>query len=165
VQTNREGGDEKAVPDNDGVAHVDEPLAAGVGIEVGAVQIVSADGADGDQLAGGGAGDGHEDNQKSRDSTALAEQGHGGVREHQAGADIAISHAVRVGGEQRRVLHGQGGETHGGGRQPRDGEPAETTNDVAGKGVDGGRGDGLVVVAVVEEDGAEVACRLLAFAR
>lgn len=55
------------------------------------------------------------------------------------------------------ALESERSKTHGGGSEPRNSKPRETTENVAGESRDWGRGNGLVVVAIVAEDGAKVA--------
>lgn len=87
-----------------------------------------------------------EDHDECADRARFAQQSDGRVREHQARGDIGRQHSVGVCWECRSTLEGQGRKTHGGGTEPRDGEPGETADDVTGKGVDGRRCDCLVVV-------------------
>ncbi|TLS22301.1 uncharacterized protein PpBr36_09872 [Pyricularia pennisetigena] len=131
-----EGGDEGGVPDHDAVADPDQTLATGAGVEVKMDETAMSS----DEVA---------------DVTAM--KCHGRVREHEALGHFAVGHAVRKGREAWAALERDGGQTHRGRGQPGNGEPGQAAEDVARKGVDGRRGDGLVVVAVVEKDGAEVA--------
>jgi hypothetical protein len=52
---------------------------------------------------------------------------------------------------------GDGGEAHGGGEGERDGKPAEAADDEALDGTLGPGGDGALPIALVKENGAEVA--------
>lgn len=133
-------------------------LPAGGWVEIGTVQIVGANCADRDQLARGGARDGHEHDEERPNGAPFPEQGHSGIREYKAGTDIGIAHTVRVGWEPRGVFHGEGSEAHGRRGQPGNRKPAEPAQNVAGQGVDGRGSNGLVVVTVVEEHSAKVAC-------
>ncbi|PNY20567.1 Uncharacterized protein TCAP_07380 [Tolypocladium capitatum] len=156
-QADGDAADDGGVGGHGHVRHPDEQLAAGVGAEVGAVDVVGEDGRRGDELRVEGRRDGQEDHDEGRDGAALAEERDGGVGQGKAGRDVGLAHAVGVGREARAGLEGQRGQAQRRGRQPGDGEPGGAADDVPGEGVDGVRGDGLVVVAVVEEDGAEVA--------
>lgn len=155
-QTDRKGRDEESISDNEDVAHVDQALAAGLGVEVGAVEIVREDGAGGDQFRGSGAGDGHEHNQEGGHGTTLAQKSDSGVGKHQARADFGIRHALGVGGEGGIRLERNTGEAHGGGREPRDGKPAEAAEDVTGEGMNGRGRNCLVVIPVIQKYRAKI---------
>lgn len=155
-QTDRKGRDEEGVGDDEDVAHVDQALAAGLGVEVGAVEIVREDGACGNQLGGCGARDGHEDDQEGGHGTTLAQKSDSGVRKHQAGADFGVRHALGVGGKGWVRLERNTGETHGCGGQPRDGKPTKAAEDVSGEGMNGRGRNCLVVVPVIKKNGAKI---------
>lgn len=121
------------------------------------IQIISEYGGHSNQLGRGRRGDGHEDDEQRSHSATFSEKGDGCVREDKPSGHVCLAHAVRVGGEARVRLEGERGQAHRRGRQPGDSKPRQAADDVARESVDGRGGDRLVVVAIVQEDGAEVA--------
>ena len=157
VQSSGETGHGECVDDDASVGSIDESAAAGVGVEVLLVDIIGEDGGNGNQLSRHGRSDSHEDQEQCSGSTTASQHSDGGSGENQASRDISGIHAVWVGGEDGVALEREGSKTHGSGSQPRDGEPGQTTGNVARKGMDWVGGNGLVVVTVIAEDGTEVA--------
>lgn len=145
-QPRRESSHDNSPSSNARVRNVYETLATGLGVDVSAVDIVSQDGRNGNKLSRESTSDSHEDDQKCSNSTTRAKERNSSVGQGKTSADFGISHQSGKSWEALRALERKSGQAHSGGAEPRDGEPAETADNVSGKSVDWRGGDGLVVV-------------------
>ena len=142
-QADGDAADDESVDDHDDVRHPDKTLSTRLGVEIGTVNVVGCNRGHGDELRVERAGDGKEDHDQSSNSTTLAEESDSGVGEDETSRDVGLGHAVGVGRPHGVVLEGEGAETHGGGGQPRDGEPCQASHDVPGERMDRGSSNRL----------------------
>ena len=131
------------------MGHINELLATGTWVEVGLVDIIGEDRGNGDELSRGGRCDSHENDQERADGTTASEECNCSVWQDETGRDIGLWHAEREGGESWVAFEGKSCETHGGSAEPWDGEPGDTSHNVAWECVHWGGRNGLVVVAVI----------------
>ena len=89
-------------------------FAGGLGVEVGAVEVVGEEGGDGDELRGAGGGDGHEEHDGDPDGAALSEQeiGDGGGTRPAPASDAVMGRLSARAARPREVARVKGMENH-----------------------------------------------------
>ena len=125
----------------------DDVLASGLGVDIGAVDVISKQRRDGHQLRVGSGGDSHENHEAGEPGTGGTEHVDSG-----GGGDETIAGFT---GSQRQVS-GTRAETQGGGEGEGNAEPHDTTQQVALPGGRGLGGNGTHVVRLINKHGTEV---------
>mmetsp|Transcript_49679 Transcript_49679/g.137979 ORF Transcript_49679/g.137979 Transcript_49679/m.137979 type:complete len:220 (-) Transcript_49679:676-1335(-) len=148
MKSHGEAAHQRAEDYDDNLRDQQDPLAVGLRVDVGPVDVVGAERGHRDALRGACRDDGHEQHHRHHDRAAGAEEVRRDRRRHEAGARLR----GRNGQLQRHAREAQGGRQSEG-----DGKPHEAAEEVALVGARGLRGDGGLPIGLVHEDRPEVA--------